>query len=271
MKLSILIAVHNAQYNLPILINELLKQDKNKEIEIVLSIDDGYDYKNILVSDERIKYSNEGINSGPAKARNRALEYSTGTHITLLDSDDFISENYISSIMENLKIYDSFALKTIYKKNNNIIRSLEEKYLDYNNFSSFLGSVHTVSPKKYTIKYLDYLGDDVIATLNVLAKKNGRIPVIEAEYINNINENSYCNKNILKFDSDYKEIIENSFRISKELKEDKLNMLLKKVFYERLNNNEEFKNKLSINKNLNYHEFVIEKSKNTSNLFGRWY
>ena len=55
------------------------------------------------------------------------------------------------------------------------------------------------------------MAEDVIATLTVLAKKNGRIPIIEAEYINNINENSYCSKNVNKFYENYSNIIKNSY------------------------------------------------------------
>lgn len=276
MKLSILIAVHNAQNNLPILIKELLEQDDkrkdiNNEIEIVLSIDDDFCYEKILVEDKRIKYAEKGINTGPAIARNRALKESTGTYITLLDSDDFISSNYVSSIFENLNLYNAFALRTVYKKDNLVIRKLEDNYLDYNNFSNFLGSVHTVCPKTYIKKYLNYLAEDVIATLTVLAKKNGRIPIIEAEYINNISENSYCSKNVNKFYENYSNIIKNSYSISKELQEDKLNMLIKKVFNERLEADKNFIIDLEKNKKINYHDFVLKRKNNKSNIFGRWY
>ncbi len=276
MKLSILIAVHNAQNNLPILINELLEQDDkrkdiNNEIEIVLSIDDDFCYEKILVKDKRIKYAEKGINTGPAIARNRALKESIGNYITLLDSDDFISSNYVSSIFKNLNLYNAFALRTVYKKDNLVIRKLEDNYLDYNNFSDFLGSVHTVCPKTYIKKYLNYLAEDVIATLTVLAKKNGRIPIIEAEYINNINENSYCSKNVNKFYENYSNIIKNSYSISKELKEDKLNMLIKKVFNERLEADKNFIIELEKNKKINYHDFVLKRKNNKSNIFGRWY
>lgn len=54
MKLSILIAAYKAQETLQNLVNKLLEQDTENKTEIVISIDDNFDYKNILTKDDRV-------------------------------------------------------------------------------------------------------------------------------------------------------------------------------------------------------------------------
>jgi glycosyltransferase involved in cell wall biosynthesis len=271
MELSLLIAAYKEQGNLPKLVNKLLMQDENNQIEIVISVDDNFDYKSILPTDSRIVYAESGLQTGPGAARNRALEKSTGNYIVLMDGDDDISVDYLRNIFDNLKKYDSFALKTVYKKDGVVVRKFEDKILNYNNFSSFYGSVHTVAPRDYTLKYLNVVAEDVLATLNVINKNNGSIPVIESEYIVNLHKDSYCSKNGAEFSNMYKSCMYNSFEIAKELGNEKISLHIKQLYNERLDMSLKFDQEIGKNKNADYHQFVIKTTKRSSNLLGRWY
>lgn len=272
MKLSILIAVYNAENCLPYLIEKLLYQINNDyNVEIILSIDDNKNYKQNLPNDSRIVYAESGFNSGPGNARTRALDKSTGTHITLLDSDDDISDNYISEIFKNLKTEKAFALKSVYKKNGKIIRKLENSIIDIENLSSFYGSIHTVAPKNWTKKYLNIVAEDVVATINVLDLNSNYLKIIDAEYIINIHEDSYCSKNGFKFTRMYDECLKNISQIVKEIDNKNIFLKLKKMYNDRLEMSSLFDSELKNNANIDYHEFILKKSKKTSNLYGRWY
>lgn len=271
MKLSILIAAYKAQETLPNLVNKLLEQDTENKTEIVISIDDNFDYKNILTKDDRVVYAETGFKTGPGGARNRALEKSTGNYIVLMDADDDITENYLGIIFENLKRYDSFALKTIYKKDGVIVRKFEDLKLNYDNLSSFYGSIHTVAPKEYTLKYLNVVAEDVLATLNVINKNNGSIPVIEAGYIINLHNDLYCSQNGAEFSNMYKSCIYNSFEIAKDIGNENISLHIKKLYNERLEMSLKFDKEISANENADYHQFIIKNNKKSSNLFGRWY
>ncbi|WP_455233050.1 glycosyltransferase [Geopseudomonas aromaticivorans] len=96
-RLSLLIPAHQAMATLPPLVCKLLAQAGDAyPVEIVISVDDGQDYRAILPADERIRYAEEGFKSGPAVARNRALAEATGSHVCPIDADDDVSDLFLA-------------------------------------------------------------------------------------------------------------------------------------------------------------------------------
>lgn len=280
MTVSFLIAAYNAQETLPKLVNKLLDQaGAVYPLEIVISEDDGFEYKDILPKDNRIVYAEKGLKSNPGPARDRALKMAFGSYICLMDADDDISDDYIKKIYKNLIKHKAFALKTVYKKDGEIVRELESKSLDFEQLSKFYGSVHTVAPKHWTKKYLNVVDQDVLATLNVLLKNNGKLPVIDAEYTVRLHKDSYCATRGSEFAEMYKNCSANAFNIAKELENPELGLKVKKFYEDRLEMREMFDKEVKNNPNINYHEFVLSKDPDKSEKlnkvnpspFGRWY
>ena len=100
---SVIIPVFNCELYIERCIRSLLNQ-KYEHIEIV-AVDDGSTdasadiIKNIQLNDRRIKYLYQD-NSGPGKARNRGIQESGGKYLLFVDSDDYVSEDYIVDLVE---------------------------------------------------------------------------------------------------------------------------------------------------------------------------
>lgn len=100
---SVVIPVYNCQLYIEKCIRSLLNQ-KYKQIEII-AVDDGSTdasadiIRNIQADDSRIRYFYQD-NSGPGKARNKGIEESKGKYLLFVDSDDYVSDDYIFDIVE---------------------------------------------------------------------------------------------------------------------------------------------------------------------------
>lgn len=100
-KYSVIIPVYNSENTIDRCLQSLLSE-KRDDVEIIV-IDDGSKDKSaeILVKyaedhDNIILISQE--NSGVSAARNAGIERASGTYITFVDSDDFVSEDYFSAL-----------------------------------------------------------------------------------------------------------------------------------------------------------------------------
>ena len=112
-KYSFIIPLYNASEWMDIALNSVVRQ-RYKNWEAVL-IDDGSTDDTLRKMNEfSSNYPDSFIitsiqNSGPAMARRKGVELSTGSFIAFLDSDDYISEDYlneINSILEKFKDAD---------------------------------------------------------------------------------------------------------------------------------------------------------------------
>lgn len=259
MKVSFLVAAHNAKSTLPNLVQKfLLQATEQTPIEIVISQDDGFDYSTILPNDFRIVYSEKGLNSGPSESRNRALKASTGTHICLMDSDDDICDNYVNSIFESLKINNAIAVRTQYVENSKVVRELNKKRIDFKDLYSFYGSVHTVAPKEWTTHYVNAVAEDVLATVNVMERNGGSLPVVDAHYKLVLHSDSYCAKEGPKFSILYKDALQDINSIINKIGNPNLINRAKELYESRLAMSIAFDKEISKNSNANYHDFVTK-------------
>ncbi|MCJ0537163.1 glycosyltransferase family 2 protein [Enterococcus cecorum] len=107
MKLSIIIPVYNAEKFLDKCIQSILKNDF-KNYEIIL-IDDGSTDNSLKVMQ---KYQSEIIhvyansNHGVGYTRNFGLQHAKGEYIIFLDSDDYLDEDYITTLVKNVDGFD---------------------------------------------------------------------------------------------------------------------------------------------------------------------
>jgi glycosyltransferase involved in cell wall biosynthesis len=99
---SIVVANYNNEKYLDKCLSSIISQ-KYKNIEIVIVDDGSTDHSRRIIE----KYSNEDkriktvfkSNGGLSDARNKGLKQCDGTYITFADSDDFFSDNWISTLV----------------------------------------------------------------------------------------------------------------------------------------------------------------------------
>lgn len=103
--ISVIIPVYNVEKYLPRCIDSIIGQSY-QNLEIIL-VDDGSPDNcgricdEYALKDNRIKVIHNK-NGGVSSARNAGIDVSTGCFITFVDSDDYISENYIDILYSNL-------------------------------------------------------------------------------------------------------------------------------------------------------------------------
>ncbi len=132
---SIIVPVYNVEKYLEQCISSILEQTYTN-FELIL-VDDGSTDKSGDICDEwfkkdsRIKVFHQR-NQGLSAARNRGIELAKGEYFCFVDSDDFVTKEYVKDFMEAIEREDAdFALCDIVsaKLTNTDIKADEEKIL----------------------------------------------------------------------------------------------------------------------------------------------
>ncbi|KXT92190.1 glycosyltransferase family 2 protein [Streptococcus mitis] len=140
--ISIVIPVYNAEKYLEQCLNSI-KNQTYKNFEVILVNDGSIDHSESICMDfvkvdTRFKYFTK-VNGGASSARNFGLDNVTGEYITFIDADDWVDENHLEVLINNIKENNSDMAVSSIKKFDNISRfefrvySNQEKYLlNYN-------------------------------------------------------------------------------------------------------------------------------------------
>ncbi|WP_293717992.1 glycosyltransferase [uncultured Phascolarctobacterium sp.] len=131
--ISIIVPVYNVEKYLNRCIDSILKQIYI-DFEIILVNDGSTDSSGIICEYYHEQYPQiitviHQNNQGLSQARNTGLEQAKGEYITFIDSDDFISPNYLYVLLKNMKMYDadisccSYIRTTKSIMNNDFIKS----------------------------------------------------------------------------------------------------------------------------------------------------
>lgn len=106
MKLSIIIPYYKTLELTKKLLDKLVPQ-LNDEVEVIL-VDDGCNEKKLDKYPITVIHKQ---NNGVSEARNTGLDKASGKYIAFIDSDDMVSDNYVSRILEEInKNYDYFYI-----------------------------------------------------------------------------------------------------------------------------------------------------------------
>ncbi len=102
MKFSVIVPVYNAEATIQDCVGSLMTQIE-KDYEIII-VDDGSTDSTPLILDEMAeKYSQIRVihqsNQGVSGARNKGILYAKGSYLTFVDSDDTVTNSYLSSLL----------------------------------------------------------------------------------------------------------------------------------------------------------------------------
>ena len=140
--ISIVIPVYNAEKYLEQCLNSI-KNQTYKNFEVILVNDGSIDHSESICMDfvkvdTRFKYFTK-VNGGASSARNFGLDNVTGNYITFIDADDWVDENHLEVLINNIKENNSDMAVSSIKKFDNVsnfefrVYSKQEKYLlNYN-------------------------------------------------------------------------------------------------------------------------------------------
>ena len=108
--LSIIIPIYNSELYLKECLDSLVSQTC-KEFEVIL-VDDGSTDCSVKLCDLYCSvYSNFRYfyqsNEGPSAARNTGLKHVTGEFISFIDSDDYVANDYVETILGNMIYFSS--------------------------------------------------------------------------------------------------------------------------------------------------------------------
>lgn len=111
---SVIVPVYNAERSIERCVESICKSGGD-EVEVVL-VDDGSNdasYVKCLGLAEtytQVKVFQNEKNSGVSRTRNRAIEKAIGEYLLFVDSDDYVSEDYIPVFTEAVKTGKTFAV-----------------------------------------------------------------------------------------------------------------------------------------------------------------
>lgn len=109
-KVSLIIPVYNVEIYLERCIESVLNQTY-KDLEVILVNDGSTDTSGVMCDnfsqqDKRIKVIHQ-LNAGLSEARNTGLKHITGEFVMFVDSDDWLEEDAVSFLLEQLQSYSA--------------------------------------------------------------------------------------------------------------------------------------------------------------------
>ena len=128
--ISIIVPVYNVEKYLEKCINSILNQTY-KNIEIILIDDGSTDNSGKICDDFSLRFKNifafHKINGGSSSARNYGIKKANGNYIMFVDSDDWIDNDMVEFLYNNLK-------------ENNCDISISGRYINYENGVQIISS-----------------------------------------------------------------------------------------------------------------------------------
>lgn len=147
--ISIIIPVYNNEEFISLCLDSILNNKTKFIYEIIVVNDGSTDKTGIILDQYKLKYSNiinviHQKNGGVSKARNVGINNANGKYISLLDSDDYLDDNYIEMMLNtaiekkadivrcgNVDVKKGIIISKHISKYEEIIGPMGEKIVDY--------------------------------------------------------------------------------------------------------------------------------------------
>ena len=183
--LSIVIPVFNTESYLPKLLTSLQAQS-NKSFEVIFVNDGSTDKSRYILENFNYSFKHRIINNnnqGVSISRNVGIQASIGTIISFIDSDDYISENYVDRI---LSVFDSDANFDLFIFN----------YKKINLTKGLIRIKPKVSKSSNSLPDLFFMNRIVISTVNFAVMKELiiRNGIVFSEYKKNLEDVNFIYK-----------------------------------------------------------------------------
>ena len=157
-KLSVVMAVYNAEKYIEASIESILKQTFN-DFEVIIINDGSTDNTSYYLSeikDKRVKVYNSDKNSGVAKALNAGIKLTSGEYIAIADADDIYKKNRfeieVNFLNENKEIHVVGSFVNYFTSEKNVEESLRFKNIK-KNFEPQLFEVNSLERVDEYLKY----------------------------------------------------------------------------------------------------------------------
>lgn len=234
MKISIIIPVYNSEKYLSRCIDSILNQSY-KNFEVILVNDGSTDCSESIIKTyltrfpEKFQYEFQN-NSGAPVARNRGIDLARGDYITFVDSDDYLDEDFLISLIRHNEGKD--VIVSGYKKTDEngvlFVKMPKNDYWSLFKYTTNWANLYKTSfIKENKIHFEKFIiGEDVDFTLNCIVHLNNYAIVTYAGYnyftnslsvTNTINEVKKINSLSDVLCCMNKRAIENNYRDKKRL------------------------------------------------------
>lgn len=210
-KVSIIIPVYNAENFIEKGIKSVLDQTY-KNIELLLINDGSKDNSLSIIEKWEKKYPNiikvySHKNMGVGKTRNKGLDYASGEYVCFIDADDYIDNDYIEKLVDNIKKNDIIVsgYRQVDEKGNlNFTQVLKkDEWSKFRQVTIWSKLYKKEFLDKYNIRFNDLkIGEDIVFSMMTYVKSK---KVISIDYVgyNNVENFSSVTHNVkLKKDND---------------------------------------------------------------------
>lgn len=235
-KISVIVPIYNAEKYLFTCLNSIVNQSYSN-LEIILiddgSIDNSLNICNeFAAKDKRIKVIHKD-NQGVSAARNDGIEYSSGYYIAFVDSDDYISENYLYELYNELTIKKSDLSICMIQNFGlcNEVQSMNPSVLDFNqpensiwnelNSTYLLYGPCNKLYKSKIIKFHNILFDEKLCY--------GEDLFFNFKYLNFINKIAITDNTIYYYRHESKQSLSKKYRKDRYFNEEILNNIMVKL------------------------------------------
>ena len=169
-------------------IMEKLDPQLNENIEVII-VDDGCNEKELDKYNAKVIHLEEN-SGGASKPRNVGLDNAKGKYITFIDSDDMITEDYISTLLEDIKEGFDYYVYRWYSNDTNVFGIWHKENMFYNwNVWSYMYKREMIGDTRFDESLI--AGEDIEWLRRVITTANTRKEREKAIYrYNSHNENS---------------------------------------------------------------------------------
>lgn len=178
---------------------ESLQHQTLPDWELVVSPDDGGDYRELAEADARVRIVRTGaVRTGPAHSRNRALAVASGALIAVLDDDDCLENGYAAQAVRYFQSHttDFATAPTRYFRDrpSSVVRRIGLfPMMDIARFGLEFGTMHAIGRREVFPPWKPGFAEDVMHTAKCIDLAGGEIAVLpDANYLLRLHEDSLC-------------------------------------------------------------------------------